>query len=145
MAGIFGIQEDISQSSVKALRVILSEGEKLAMERLHSVDVNAYDYYLRGRKFFHQHRRKSLEYAVQMFEKAIEIDPSYALAYAGIAVASSLLYTYFDRRPVNSVQADVASQKALELAPNLAEAHLPRPIALRLDAHADVAELDFEP
>ena len=144
MADIFAIQEDISHSIVKALRVILSEGEKLAMERLHSVDVNAYDYYLRGRKFFHQHRRKSLEYAVQMFEKAIEIDPNYALAYASIAVASSLLYTYFDRRAVNSIQADVASQKALELAPDLAEAHLARAIALRLGEHADDAELEFE-
>ena len=144
LADIFAIQEDISQSIVKALRVILSEGEKLAMEKLHSVDVNAYDYYLRGRRFIHQHHRKSLEYAVQMFEKAIEIDPRYALAYAGIAVASSLLYTYFDRREVNSVQADVASQKALELAPDLAEAHLSRAIALRLGEHADDAELEFE-
>ena len=144
MADIFAIQEDISQAIVKALRVILSEGEKLAMERLHSVDVNAYDYYLRGRRFIHQHRRKSLEYAVQMFEKAIEIDPNYALAYAGIAVASSLLYTYFDRRAVNSVQADVASQKALELAPDLAEAHLARAIALRLGEHAEEAQLEFE-
>ena len=144
MADIFAIQEDISQAIVKALRVILSEGEKLAMERLHSVDVNAYDCYLRGRRFIHQHRRKSLEYAVQMFEKAIEIDPNYALAYAGIAVASSLLYTYFDRRAVNSVQADVASQKALELAPDLAEAHLARAIALRLGEHAEEAQLEFE-
>ena len=91
MQDIFAIQEDISQAIVKSLRVILSEGEKLAMGKVRTVDVNAYDYYLRGRKFFHQHRRKSLEYAVQMFEKAIEIDSSYPLAYAAIAVASSLL------------------------------------------------------
>jgi len=144
MADIFAIQEDISAAIVKALRVILSEGEKLAMGKLHSVDVNAYDYYLRGRRFIHQHRRKSLEYAVQMFEKAIEIDSTYALAYAGIAVASSLLYTYFDRRDVNSVQADVASRKALELAPDLAEAHLSRAIALRLGTHAEDAHVEFE-
>ncbi|HEY3134398.1 MAG TPA: protein kinase, partial [Gemmatimonadaceae bacterium] len=144
MADIFAIQEDISAAIVKALRVILSEDEKLAMEKLRSLDVNAYDYYLRGRKFIHQHRRKTLEYSVQMFEKAIEIDPNYALAYAGIAVASSLLYTYFDRRPVNSVQADVASWKALELAPELAEAHLARAIALRLGEHAEDANLEFE-
>jgi serine/threonine protein kinase/Tfp pilus assembly protein PilF len=144
MADIFAIQEDISAAIVKALRVILSEGEKLAMGKLRSLDVNAYDYYLRGREFFHQHRRKSLEYAVQMFEKAIEIDPTYALAYAGIAVASSLLYTYFDRRAVNSVQADIASLKALELDPDLAEAHLARAIALRLGEHAEDANLEFE-
>jgi serine/threonine protein kinase/Flp pilus assembly protein TadD len=144
MADIFAIQEDISQSIVKALRVILSEGEKQAIEKMRSVDVNAYDYYLRGLKFFHQHRRKTLEYAVQMFEKAIEIDPGYALVYAGIAIASSLLYTYFDMRAVNAVQADVASQKALELSPDLAEAHLARAIALRLGEHVDDADQEFE-
>jgi serine/threonine protein kinase/Tfp pilus assembly protein PilF len=144
MEDIFAIQEDISQAIVKSLRVILSEGEKLAMGRVRTIDVNAYDYYLRGRRFFHQHRRKSLEYAVQMFEKAIEIDSDYALAYAGIAVASSLLYTYFDRRTTNSIQADVASRKALELAPELAEAHLARAIALRVGQHADEADPEFE-
>jgi len=144
MQDIFAIQEDISQAIVKSLRVILSEGEKLVMGKVKTIDVNAYDYYLRGRKFFHQHRRKSLEYAVQMFEKAIEIDSSYALAYAAIASASSLLYTYFDRRAVNAVQADVASQKALELAPDLAEAHLARAIALRHGDNADESESERE-
>ena len=144
MEDIFAIQDDIAQAIVKSLRVILSEGEKLAMGKVRTVDVDAYHYYLRGRKFFHQHRRKSLEYAVQMYEKAIEIDSRYALAYAGIAVACSLLYTYFDSRAVNSVQADVASQKALELAPDLAEAHLARAFALRLGEHAEQAEKEFE-
>jgi serine/threonine protein kinase/Tfp pilus assembly protein PilF len=144
MQDIFAIQEDISQAIVRSLRVILSEDEKLAMGKVRPVDVNAYDYYLRGRKFSHQHRRKSLEYAVQMFEKAIEIDSGYALAYAAIAVASSLLYTYFDMRSVNSMQADVASRKALELAPDLAEAHLARAIALRIGEHAEEAEHEFE-
>jgi adenylate cyclase len=144
MEDIFAIQQDISQAIVESLRVILSEGEKIAMAKTRTVDVNAYDYYLRGRKFFHQHRRKSLEYAVQMFEKAIEIDPSYALPYAGIAVASSLLYTYFDRRALNATHADVASRKALELEPELAEAHLARAIALRLGEHADDADAEFE-
>ena len=144
MEDIFAIQDDISQAIVKSLRVILSEGEKLALGRVRTVDVDAYHYYLRGRQFFHEYRRKSLEYAVQMYEKAIEIDPGYALAYAGIAIACSLLYTYFDVRSVNSTQADVASQKALELAPDLAEAHLARAFALRLGAHTEDAETEFE-
>ena len=144
MEDIFAIQENISQAIVKSLRVILSEGEKLAMGKVRTVDVDAYQYYLRGRKFFHEHRRKSLEYAVQMYEKAIETDPSYALAYAGVAIASSLLYIYFDSRSVNSLQADVASQKALELAPDLAEAHLARAFALRIAERLGDAEKEFE-
>jgi tetratricopeptide (TPR) repeat protein len=108
---VFAIQDDISQAIARALRVILTEGEKAAFGAPRPVNVQAYDYYLRGRQFFHLHRRKSLEYAVQMYEKAIEIDPDYALAYAGIAIASSLLYTYFDSRELNLIQA-VASRGA---------------------------------
>jgi tetratricopeptide (TPR) repeat protein len=124
--------------------VILSEGEKLAMGKVQTVDIDAYHYYLRGRKFFHEHRRKSLEYSVQMYEKAIESDPQYALAYAGVAIASSLLYIYFDSREVNSLQADGASRKALDLAPELAEAHLARAFALRIAKNLPEAEKEFE-
>jgi TolB-like protein/Tfp pilus assembly protein PilF len=144
MEDIFAIQDDISQAIVKSLRVILSEGEKLAMGNVRTVDIDAYHYYLRGRNFFHQHRRKSLEYAVQMYEKAIEADPDYALAYAGVAIASSLLDIYFDPRSVNSIQADLASQKALQLAPDLAEAHLARAFALRIAENLAEAEKEFE-
>jgi serine/threonine protein kinase/Tfp pilus assembly protein PilF len=144
MEDIFAIQDDISQAIVKSLRVILSEGEKLALGKVRTVDVDAYHYYLRGRTFFHQHRRKSLEYAVQMYEKAIETDPNYALAYASVAIACSLLYIYFDSREVNSIQADVASRKALELAPDLAEAHLARAFALRIAQKLAEAEKEFE-
>ncbi|HEX3533449.1 MAG TPA: protein kinase, partial [Gemmatimonadaceae bacterium] len=144
MEDIFAIQDDIAQAIVKSLRVILSEGEKLALGKVRTVDVDAYHYYLRGRKFFHEHRRKSLEYAVQMYEKAIETDPEYALAYAGAAIACSLLYIYFDSREVNSLQADVASRKALELGPDLAEAHLARAFALRIAKKLGDAEKEFE-
>jgi len=85
---IFEIQDDISQSIVKALRVILSEGEKKQIEKARVVDVKAYDYYLRGRQYLQHFRRKSLEFARQMFNRAIEIDPDYARAYAGVADAS---------------------------------------------------------
>ncbi|MBA3272176.1 MAG: protein kinase, partial [Acidobacteria bacterium] len=90
MEDVFEIQDDISQAIVKALRVILSEGEKKQIEKARVVNVQAYDFYLRGRQFFHQLRRKSLDYARQMFNKAIEIDPDYALAYAGVADCYSL-------------------------------------------------------
>src|SRR6266513_2113307 len=116
MEDVFAIQDDISQSIVKALRVILSEDEK-----------KAYEYYLRGRQFF-EIRRKSLEYARQMFKKAIDLDPQYALAHAGVADCCSLLYMMFDARESNLRQAEAASHRALELEPDLAEAHLARAI-----------------
>jgi serine/threonine protein kinase/Tfp pilus assembly protein PilF len=141
---VFEIQDDISQAIVKALRVILSEGEKKAIEAKPRTNIQAYDYYLRGRQFIHQLRRKSLEYARQMFNKAIELDPNYALAYTGVADASSLLYTYFDARDFNLRQADKASNKALELEPGLAEAYVSRGIVSSLTHHFDEAEEAFE-
>ena len=141
---IFAIQDDISQAIVKALRVILTEGEKKAIEnKPRSTNIQAYDYYLRGRQFIHQLRRRSLEYARQMFNKAIEIDPNYALAYTGVADASSLLYQYFDARDFNLRQADKASKKALELEPDLAEAHVSRGIVGSLTHRFNEAEESF--
>jgi tetratricopeptide (TPR) repeat protein len=141
---IFAIQDDISQAIVKALRVILTEGEKKQIEKARTENVQAYDYYLRGRQYFHQLRRKSLEYARQMFNKAIEIDRDYARAYAGVADSCSMLYTYFDAREFNLRQADIASHKALELEPELAEAHVARGLAVSLSKRFDEAEQEFE-
>jgi serine/threonine protein kinase/tetratricopeptide (TPR) repeat protein len=141
---VFAIQDEIAQAIVEALRVILSEGEKKAIEKPRTANVEAYDYYLRGRQYFHQMRRKSLEFARQMFNRAIEIDPGYALAYAGVADSSSLLYMYHDAREFNRNQADIASRKALELAPDLAEAHVARGIALTLGGKYDDVQREFE-
>ncbi len=141
---IFAIQDDISQAIVVALRVILTEGEKKQIEKARTENVQAYDYYLRGRQYFHQLRRKSLEYARQMFNKAIEIDGDYARAYAGVADSCSMLYTYFDARDFNLRQADIASNKALELEPDLAEAHVARGLVVSLSKRFDEAEKEFE-
>jgi adenylate cyclase len=106
--------------------------------------MEAYEYYLRGRQFMHQLRRRSLEHARQMFNRAIEIDPDYALAHAGVADCCSLLYTYFDARESNLRQADAASAKALALEPSLAEAHVARAIASSLNNQHAEAEVHFE-
>jgi serine/threonine protein kinase/Flp pilus assembly protein TadD len=143
MEDVFAIQDDISQSIVKALRVILSEDEKKAIEKSRTDNVKAYEYYLRGRQFF-EIRRKSLEYARQMFKRAIDTDPEYALAHAGIADCCSILYMYFDARESNLRQAEVASGRALELEPELAEAHLSRAIAVGLNRNFPEAEAEFE-
>ena len=144
MEDVFAIQDDISQAIVKALKIILNEGERKQIEKARAVNVHAYDYYLRGRQYFHQLRRKSLELARQMFNRAIEIDPDYARAYAGVADSCSLLYTYFDAREFNLRQADIASHKALELESELAEAHVARGLAVSLSKRFREAEEEFE-
>jgi serine/threonine protein kinase/Flp pilus assembly protein TadD len=141
---VFAIQDEIAQNIVKALRVVLSEDEKRAIEKMPTENVEAYDYYLRGRKFFHQHRRTSIEFARQMFTRAIEIDPEYALAHAGIADCCSILYMYFDARESNLKQADSASRKALQLDPDLAEAHSARGLAYSLSRQYEPAMEEFE-
>ena len=143
MEDVFAIQDDISQAIVKALKVILSEGEKKQIEKVRAENVQAYDYYLRGRQYYQIHR-KSLEYARQMFNRAVETDPEYARAYAGVADSCSLLYMYFDARDYNLRQADTASAKALELEPDLAEAHVARGLAISLSKRFREAEEEFE-
>src|SRR5690606_19194148 len=83
---VFAIQDEIAESIVKALRVVLSEGEKKAVGRPRSGNIEAYEYYLRGRQFWHQTREKGVKFARRMFDRAIEIDPGYAAAYAALAM-----------------------------------------------------------
>ncbi|MFI5312416.1 MAG: protein kinase, partial [Gemmatimonadales bacterium] len=92
---VFAIQDEIAESIVRALRVVLTEDEKRAIEKAPTENVKAYEFYLRGRQFFHQFRRTSILHARRMFERAIETDPNYALAYTGIADCCSFLYMYW--------------------------------------------------
>jgi Flp pilus assembly protein TadD len=79
-----------------------------------------------------------------MFERAIELDPTYALAYCGLADCCSFLYQYFDASPANLRRADAASRRALELAPSLAEAHASRGLAVSLSGRFEEANTEFE-
>ena len=144
MEDVFTIQDEISKAIFDSLRVILSEGEKKAIERDRPVNLQAYEYYLRGRQFIHQWSRSGLEYARQMFRRAIEIDPDYALAYAGLADSCSLLYMNCDAREQNLAQGNTASRRALELGPDLAEAHLSSGLAHSLSMRFTEAEREFE-
>ena len=142
---VFAIQDEIGASIVKALRgVVLSEKEKQAIERAPAADIKAYDFYLRGRQYFHQWRKKGVEHARRMFEHAMEIDPNYARAYAGAADCCTALYTWWDASMANLEGADMYSQRALELDPTLAEAHEARGLALTLRKQYDEAEAEFE-
>jgi len=144
MEDVFAIQDEIAQSIARALRVVLTEKEKKAIQKKQTQDVQAYDYYLRGRQFFHQLRRKGFDFARQMFARAIVIDPEYARAYAGVADCCSLLYAFWDTTEENLKEADAASRKALQLDPELAEAHVSRGLAVSLNKQHDEAQQEFE-
>ena len=144
MEDVFAIQDEIAQSIAHALQVVLTEHEKQAIQKPQTADVRAYDYYLRGRQFFHQVRRKSLEQARQMFARAIQIDPGYARAHAGMADACSCLYIFWEPTEANLQEADVQSRKALELDADLAEAHVARGLAVSLNQQFAEASKEFE-
>jgi len=144
MEDVFAIQDEIAQSIAQALEVVLSEKEKRAIVKAPTDNVQAYDYYLRGRQYFYQFRRKGYEFARQMFARAIVIDPSYARAYAGVADCCSFLYMYAEASEDNLKEADAASRRALELDPELAEAHASRGLAVSLSKRYDEAEREFQ-
>jgi serine/threonine protein kinase/Flp pilus assembly protein TadD len=141
---VFAIQDEMAKNIAEALQIMLSEEEKQAIEKLPTANVEAYDYYLRGRQYFHQFRRKGIEYGRNMFSRAIETDPRYALAYAGLADCYSFLQFYWQPTQENLQKADEASKKALELDPHLAEAHASRGHFLSLVRRHDEARKEFE-
>lgn len=140
---VFAIQDEIAQNIARALRVMLSDQEKRDIEKIPTRDVQAYDYYLRGRQVVCQFRRKGLEFARQMFARAIVIDPSYAAAFAGVADVSSFLYMYFEASKDNLREAATASRRAIELDPESAEAHASRGLAEALNKNYQDAEKEF--
>jgi len=144
MQDVFAIQDEIAQSIAAALKVILPDSEKEAIAKAPTSDVKAYDYYLRGRQFFYQFRRRGYDFARQMFTRAIEIDPGYARAYAGVADCHSYLYMYWDASESNLQAADDASRNALLIDPGLAEAHVSRGLAISLSKRYDEAEIEFQ-
>ena len=141
---VFDIQDEIAENIVRALRVVLGEDEKRAIEKAPTENVHAYEYYLRGRQFFHQCRRTALQYARRMFDRAIEIDLNFARAHAAIADCCSFLYMYWDGSKANLEGADASSRKALQLDPESAEAHTSRALALTLRRQYDEARQEFE-
>lgn len=143
MADVFAIEDEIASSVAGALRVLLRDDERRALRLAKPSDIRAYEFYLRGRQFFHQMRKKSLQYAREMFERAVEIDPDYARAHAGIAEASAVLRMYYPTSDQDLTRADQASRRALELAPGLPEAHSARGFALFLLKRTDEAEREF--
>jgi serine/threonine protein kinase/Flp pilus assembly protein TadD len=141
---VFEVQDEIARSISQALRIKLSSQEEKAIARKQTENAQAYDYYLRGRQFFHQFRRKGFDFARQMFARAIVIDPQYARAFAGVADCCSFLYMYWDSSEDNLNEAEAASHKALELDPELAEAHAASGLAFGLRKDFARAQKEFE-
>jgi len=124
LESIFAIQDEISREIVKAMEMTLLGEDKTSFAKHHTENLEAYDYYLRGRFFWNKRTEESLLKAIEYFEKAINLDSNFALAYAGLADANSVLPGYSDYSDDETIPvAKKAAQKALALDDNLSEAH----------------------
>ena len=144
MKDVFAIQDDIAHSIVKALQVTLSPQERRAMQFVATSDPEAYDYYLRGRNYMYSMARRDYEHAIRMFEQAIGVDSKYALAYAGIADAYSQIYRYVEATRENAEKANRASEQAVALDRDSAEAHAARGLALVIIERYEDAQREFD-
>ena len=94
------------------------------VDRLMNTDVTAYDFYLKGRSYYHTSKPEDLEFAINMFAKALELDPSFALAMTGLSDVHAFQYNaYYDRRPEKIALAIEEARQALAIDPLLPEAH----------------------
>jgi serine/threonine protein kinase/tetratricopeptide (TPR) repeat protein len=141
---VFAIQQEIARNVVRSLRVTLSPKEKGVLASAPTSHVQAYDYYLRGRSFYYRYGRHDIEFALQLFSRAVELDPAYALAYAGLADCWSYIYLYAERKDSVRAQAETAGRRAVELAPESAQARASLAAALSLGPHKDEAQAAFE-
>lgn len=141
---VFMIQDGIARSIAATLKIALTPRESVALSKAPTSDLEAYDYYLRGKQFFYQYKNRGVEFALKMYKRAIELDPTYVRAYAGIADCCSFLFMHAGSDDKHREEADRMSQKALELGPDYAEAHASRGVACSLKKDFVEAESEFE-
>jgi adenylate cyclase len=123
LADVFDIQEQVSKQIADMLLVKLSPTEKIVLTKRATVNAEAFDCYLRARDFLYQRSKKSMLFAVQLFQKATELDTRYAAAYAGLGEAYASLYLDSERNESWLDKAIESSLKALMYDPTLSEAY----------------------
>jgi eukaryotic-like serine/threonine-protein kinase len=143
---IFATEEEIAQAVVRALEVRLARAGGARLTRVGTSNPQAYEIYLRGRRFLMMHGETMLRLARQLFLGAIELDRRFAQAHAGLADADIMLIQWnfdLDRTEERRAEALAASEEALRLEPALAEAHVSRANVLSLLGKPGEAERDF--
>jgi adenylate cyclase len=140
---IFAIQDEIARSVLESLGLALTEREEFRFLKPTTTNIEAYEFYLRGRKLYHKWTRQSVKFARQMFERAVKVDPDFAAAWAGLANAYVDLFRW-SRKPRDLEEAKRASENALKLNPNSAEAHVSVGQALAIQRRYEEAAIAFD-
>jgi adenylate cyclase len=142
IADVFAIQDEIASSVVSALGLSLTQREERHLIKQSTTKVEAYEFYLRGRKLFHKWTRQNIDLGREMFERAVAIDPNFAAAWAGLATAHVHLFGC-DSQP-HLDKAREASARALKLDPQSAEAHVAAAQGLSMQQRYADAAAEFE-
>jgi serine/threonine protein kinase/Flp pilus assembly protein TadD len=121
MKDVFEVQDEMARKIAEALRVTLSPEELEALAIKPTENLQAYDLYLRGKRYARRQTRQDLEFALQMFENAVAIDSSFALAYAACANACAMFYCNYSREQVWVERAREASGRAVAMRWDLPE------------------------
>jgi len=124
---VFQVQSDISKQVIEALDIALLEPEKQALEARPTRNMEAYDYYLRGMDYSYggRHIEKYSRLAIEMFEKAVDLDPNFLQAYAQLArMQLNHYWLHFDRSEERITWAKEAADKASQINSDSAEAHI---------------------
>ena len=141
---IFSVQEDIARHVVAAMRVKLLDADSSRLKRRGTRNAAAYELYLRGRQLLNKEKEAENRAAVEVFREAIRLDPNFADAHAGLADVLTQLLRQRVIPSELSADALAASQRAVELAPDLADAYVARGNALLMHGEADEAQRAFE-
>lgn len=144
MEDIFAIQDEIAFAIVDTLKVKLLQDERVEMIGRPTGDLEAYNLYLRGRYFWNKRTKKGLEKGLKCFEQAIERDPQYAPAYAGLADSYLILLAFgscASKQPL--ARARAAAERALALDETLAEAHTSLAHVRELEWDWSAAEAEY--
>ncbi len=123
---VFEVQDEIARSITQALRITLSPQEERAIAHKPTENAEAYNYFLRGRGYARRLTRTDLEFALQMYEHAIDRDPNFALAHAEMAISCSNIFYFHDTDQKWVDRGRHAYERALELDPQLGEAYAAR-------------------
>jgi serine/threonine protein kinase/Flp pilus assembly protein TadD len=123
MEDVFDIQEKVSKQVVDALMIKLSPNEKVILTKRSTVNAEAFDCYLRAREFLYRRTKSSLQFAIHLFQKAIELDTRYAAAYAGLGESYATLHYDYDTKEIWVEKAIESSLKALMYDSTVAEAY----------------------
>jgi non-specific serine/threonine protein kinase len=124
MKDVFEVQDEMARKIAEALRVTLSPQELEALADKPTENLQAYDLYLRGKRYARRQTRQDVEFALQMFDNAVSLDPSFALAYASSANACAMYYSIFSRDQIWIDRAREASGRAVALRWDLPETHV---------------------